>query len=180
MKKLILFIVSLCVLVTSCGGEPICDTGYTTVLVCETFSKKETDESKRTSQKETSSTEESVTQTEKTEKSRKVKNNDKSSTDKTDVLKAVVNKEPTETTRNNLENSANSITKESASTFTSETTTTEQTTLNTLADTDTAYITQNGERYHRADCHYLLQSRIKTTVGEAKKQGYTACKVCKP
>ena len=169
MKKLILFIVSLCVLVTSCGGEPICDTGYTTVLVCETFSKKET-----------SSTEESVTQTEKTEKTRKVKNNDKSSNDKTDVLKAVVNKEPTETTRNNLENSANSITKESASTFTSETTTTEEPTLNTLADTDTAYITQNGERYHRADCHYLLQSRIKTTVGEAKKQGYTACKVCKP
>lgn len=42
------------------------------------------------------------------------------------------------------------------------------------------YVTKTGEKYHRGTCRYLSKSKIKTTLGEAKRRGYTACKVCKP
>ena len=42
------------------------------------------------------------------------------------------------------------------------------------------YVTKTGEKYHRETCRYLSKSKIKTTLGEAKREGYTACKVCKP
>ena len=42
------------------------------------------------------------------------------------------------------------------------------------------YITKTGEKYHRDGCRYLRQSKIKTTKKEAIKNGYGACKVCKP
>ena len=42
------------------------------------------------------------------------------------------------------------------------------------------YITKTGEKYHRGSCRYLSRSKIKTTLGEAKRQGYGPCKVCKP
>lgn len=42
------------------------------------------------------------------------------------------------------------------------------------------YITKTGEKYHRAGCRYLSKSQIKTTKKEAVKNGYGACKVCKP
>ena len=38
----------------------------------------------------------------------------------------------------------------------------------------------NGKRYHTKDCHLLWSSKIETTVNSAKKQGFTACKICKP
>lgn len=44
----------------------------------------------------------------------------------------------------------------------------------------TVYITKTGKKYHRSDCHYLSRSKIKTTKKEAVKNGYGACKVCKP
>lgn len=42
------------------------------------------------------------------------------------------------------------------------------------------YITKTGEKYHQAGCQYLKKSQIKTTKKEAVKNGYGACKVCKP
>lgn len=44
----------------------------------------------------------------------------------------------------------------------------------------TVYITKSGEKYHKAGCRYLSKSQIKTTKKEAIKNGYGACKVCKP
>lgn len=44
----------------------------------------------------------------------------------------------------------------------------------------TVYITKTGEKYHKSGCRYLKQSKIAIDLTKAKKQGYTACKVCKP
>ncbi len=42
------------------------------------------------------------------------------------------------------------------------------------------YITKTGEKYHKESCRYLSKSSIKVSRKEALKNGYTACKVCKP
>ena len=42
------------------------------------------------------------------------------------------------------------------------------------------FITSTGKKYHRANCRYLRQSKIPISLSDAKKQGYTPCKVCKP
>ena len=42
------------------------------------------------------------------------------------------------------------------------------------------YITQTGEKYHNSACRYLKESKIEITLEEALKNGYGACKVCKP
>ena len=42
------------------------------------------------------------------------------------------------------------------------------------------YITKTGEKYHRDGCRYLSQSKIKVSRAEAVKNGFQACKVCKP
>lgn len=44
----------------------------------------------------------------------------------------------------------------------------------------TVYVTKTGEKYHRGSCRSLRKSRIETTVAQAKRDGYTACKLCKP
>lgn len=44
----------------------------------------------------------------------------------------------------------------------------------------TVYITRTGEKYHRDNCRYLSRSKITTTKSQAVKDGYGACKVCKP
>jgi len=44
----------------------------------------------------------------------------------------------------------------------------------------TVYITKTGKKYHRDGCRSLSQSKIKTTLQEAKAKGYTACKACHP
>ena len=44
----------------------------------------------------------------------------------------------------------------------------------------TVYITKTGKKYHRDGCRYLSQSKIKTTLKDAKANGYTPCKVCRP
>lgn len=46
---------------------------------------------------------------------------------------------------------------------------------------NTVYITQQGKKYHKQDCKTIAKSSTaKTTIQEAKKQGYKPCKVCKP
>ena len=42
------------------------------------------------------------------------------------------------------------------------------------------YITRTGKRYHRANCRYLARSKFEMSLKEAKQQGYTPCKVCRP
>ena len=42
------------------------------------------------------------------------------------------------------------------------------------------YITRTGYKYHRSGCRYLSRSKIATSKSNAIKQGYTACKVCRP
>jgi hypothetical protein len=44
----------------------------------------------------------------------------------------------------------------------------------------TVYVTDTGERYHRGDCQYLRYSKHAVSLKEAKRQGYTPCKVCRP
>jgi hypothetical protein len=44
----------------------------------------------------------------------------------------------------------------------------------------TVYITRTGKRYHRAGCRYLAHSSIPVTLKDAKANGYTPCKVCRP
>lgn len=42
------------------------------------------------------------------------------------------------------------------------------------------YITNSGEKYHRAGCQYLKKSCIEISKADAIAQGYTPCKKCKP
>jgi hypothetical protein len=44
----------------------------------------------------------------------------------------------------------------------------------------TVYVTRTGERYHRGSCHHLRRSKFAVSISEAKRQGYTPCKVCRP
>jgi hypothetical protein len=44
----------------------------------------------------------------------------------------------------------------------------------------TVYITDTGEKYHRAGCRYLSKSKIAISLSKAKAEGYTPCSVCKP
>jgi phosphatidylserine/phosphatidylglycerophosphate/cardiolipin synthase-like enzyme len=42
------------------------------------------------------------------------------------------------------------------------------------------YITRSGQRYHRKDCATLRGGGSEVTLAEARKQGRTPCRVCKP
>ncbi len=42
------------------------------------------------------------------------------------------------------------------------------------------YITKTGKKYHKGNCRYIKKGKIKITLKEACKRGYTPCKVCKP
>lgn len=44
----------------------------------------------------------------------------------------------------------------------------------------TVYITKNGEKYHRANCHYLKYSSIPIELDKAIELGYTPCSICLP
>lgn len=44
----------------------------------------------------------------------------------------------------------------------------------------TVYITNTGEKYHRGTCRYLRYSKYSISKSEAQREGYTACKVCRP
>ena len=45
---------------------------------------------------------------------------------------------------------------------------------------DYVYITSSGTKYHRDGCRYLSTSKIKISLAEAKRKGYTPCSVCNP
>lgn len=44
----------------------------------------------------------------------------------------------------------------------------------------TVYVTETGERYHLSSCRTLRGGGRPISLGEAKRRGYTACKVCQP
>ena len=44
----------------------------------------------------------------------------------------------------------------------------------------TVYITTSGKKYHRERCRYLTKSKIPIGLDDAKRRGYTPCKVCNP
>lgn len=44
----------------------------------------------------------------------------------------------------------------------------------------TVYITDTGKRYHLSTCRYLSSSKHAIALGDAKRRGYTPCKVCQP
>ena len=46
--------------------------------------------------------------------------------------------------------------------------------------TNTVYITESGEKYHRAGCQYLWHSCIEVDLSWAKSHGYTPCSKCNP
>ncbi|NLP13997.1 MAG: hypothetical protein GX383_05885 [Clostridium sp.] len=62
--------------------------------------------------------------------------------------------------------------------------TAEKTEVETAEKTETekitVYITEDGEKYHSDGCQYLKKSKIPMSLNEAKNQGYTPCKRCKP
>ena len=56
-----------------------------------------------------------------------------------------------------------------------------QTTVETPADpAQTVYITDSGEKFHRAGCSFLSDSANEISRAEAEEKGYTACSRCKP
>jgi len=44
------------------------------------------------------------------------------------------------------------------------------------------YVTHTGKYYHRENCRYwdLAKTKMPLTLKEAKRRGYSPCKVCKP
>lgn len=50
----------------------------------------------------------------------------------------------------------------------------------TPTKTDIVYVTNSGEKYHRAGCRYLSKSQIPMGRSEAISGGYTPCSVCRP
>ena len=50
------------------------------------------------------------------------------------------------------------------------------------AKAGTVFVTHTGKYYHRDNCRYWDLAKTKTPLPlkEAKKRGYTPCKVCRP
>lgn len=46
------------------------------------------------------------------------------------------------------------------------------------AMSETVYITNTGEKYHRYGCQYLRKSQIAISLDDAISRGYTACSRC--
>ena len=49
----------------------------------------------------------------------------------------------------------------------------------TVAQSESVFVTKNGTKYHKADCYHIKDSDvIELTVSEAEEAGYEACKDC--
>lgn len=42
------------------------------------------------------------------------------------------------------------------------------------------YITKTGKMYHKENCRYVAESKIKIEINEAKSYDYIPCSVCMP
>lgn len=47
-----------------------------------------------------------------------------------------------------------------------------------VVDTIAVYVVKTEGHYHKESCHFLNQGKVKTTLKEAKVEGYTPCRVC--
>ncbi|MBN1459542.1 MAG: hypothetical protein JXA57_08390 [Armatimonadetes bacterium] len=45
---------------------------------------------------------------------------------------------------------------------------------------EVVYVTDHGDKYHRAGCRYLSESSRSMSLAAAQAGGYTPCKVCQP
>lgn len=52
--------------------------------------------------------------------------------------------------------------------------------LDLSSDGTIVYVTRTGIRYHLGSCRHLHSSKIPIEINEAKAEGYTPCKVCRP
>ncbi len=48
------------------------------------------------------------------------------------------------------------------------------------AYSQTVYVQETGKKYHMKNCSVAGTGKKGMSIDEAKKAGYTACKVCKP
>lgn len=81
--------------------------------------------------------------------------------------------------QNSSVNTPNKVTTQATSQSTSQTTT-KTTTSTTNTNSAVVYVTKTGEKYHRAGCSYLKNSKIEMSLSDAKNKGYTACSKCNP
>ena len=49
-----------------------------------------------------------------------------------------------------------------------------------ISEAQTVYVTDGGKKYHKKNCSVVKEGKKGMELAEAKKQGYTACAVCKP
>jgi hypothetical protein len=52
--------------------------------------------------------------------------------------------------------------------------------IGTKSFAQTVYVQETGKKYHIKNCSAAGTGKKGMTIAEAKKEGYTACKVCKP
>jgi len=64
--------------------------------------------------------------------------------------------------------------------FTALETTAKETKTGIWAPDAPVYVTDFGQKYHRAGCRHLAKSKTAITLGEAKQKNYQPCKECKP
>jgi len=56
----------------------------------------------------------------------------------------------------------------------------DQTAAQTENDQLTVYVTESGARYHLSSCRTLRGNGRAISLADAKRRGYTPCKVCQP
>ena len=44
----------------------------------------------------------------------------------------------------------------------------------------TVYVTETGNKYHRASCRHLAKSKCPMALSRAQEKGYAPCKACRP
>lgn len=194
MRRLILFISVLCVILCSCGGEPIENTNYTHYNIIPTTQTTtttalQTTASSNATQSPAPSAGNTKAETEKAGNSAKPSQTKTVKKAKATNKAVVISETPkgsavlvasTSSTESICETFVSTKSNRAIEQSATTEETTQTTTLAPLKDTDICYITANGEKYHREGCRYLAKSCIEIIVADAKEQGYTPCKVCKP
>lgn len=49
-----------------------------------------------------------------------------------------------------------------------------------FSDDKVVYISHASKKYHRQGCHFILDEEMPINVDEAKRLGFSSCKVCRP
>lgn len=53
-------------------------------------------------------------------------------------------------------------------------------TIHVSLNAQTVYVTENGKKFHKKNCDLAKTGKKGIELKDAKKQGYEACKSCKP